>query len=475
MPNLLASTWGRRAAFFFLYVTEGIPLGFTAVAIAAQMRQRGLGPGAIGAFVASLYLPWAWKWAAGPVVDLVYSNRLGRRRAWIVGTQLLMATTLLLAWPIDFVTRLQLFTAIILVLNIFSAVQDVAIDALAVDSVPKEERGVVNGLMFAGSYLGSAIGGSGVLFLSAWIGFNATFPFVVGALLAVTFGISFWLRERPVRRLAYPGSRAADDEMPAGTDRAYPLEHAQGSRLGQVLFEITSYAMSALKAVFGSRNAVAGLVFALLPTGAFSLSLLGPTISVELGMSESGIATLVLVNSILSAAGCVLGGWLSDRVGRRASIAVYVLLTLIPTLALAWGMWRAGWIMPVDTTAENRVVASQGLLSFYWIAAGAFSFVFGLIYGSRSAIFMDLCDPAVAATQFTAYMALMNLTISYSATWQGWSAEKWGYPVTLALDAAIGLLCLCVLPLMYPRPTPQPIEAEPVTDLAHSESAIPAP
>ncbi len=56
LPDLLATRTGRLAAFFLLYVTEGVPLGFTATAIATQMRRQGLGPAAIGAFVGSLYL-----------------------------------------------------------------------------------------------------------------------------------------------------------------------------------------------------------------------------------------------------------------------------------------------------------------------------------------------------------------------------------------------------------------------------------
>ena len=82
-PDLLATTNGRLAAFFLLYVTEGIPLGFTATAMATQMRRQGLGPVAIGAFVGSLYLPWAFKWLAGPFVDTFSSDRFGRRRVWI--------------------------------------------------------------------------------------------------------------------------------------------------------------------------------------------------------------------------------------------------------------------------------------------------------------------------------------------------------------------------------------------------------
>ena len=60
--------------------------------------------------------------------------------------------------------------------------------------------------------------------------------------------------------------------------------------------------------------------------------------------------------------------------------------------------------------------------------------------------------PAVAATQFTAYMALMNLCISYTALWQGWAVERWGYPVTLLVDCLVGLLGMALLPFMRPLP-----------------------
>src|SRR2546428_8709659 len=91
LPNLLATTKGRLAAFFFLYITEGIPLGFAATAVATQLRRQDVGPAEIGAFVASFYLPWAFKWAFGPLVDVFASERLGRRRGWIIGTPILMA------------------------------------------------------------------------------------------------------------------------------------------------------------------------------------------------------------------------------------------------------------------------------------------------------------------------------------------------------------------------------------------------
>ena len=61
---------------------------------------------------------------------------------------------------------------------------------------------------------------------------------------------------------------------------------------------------------------------------------------------------------------------------------------------------------------------------------------------------MDITTPAVAATQFTAYMALSSLVITYTSWWQGLAIVRWGYPVTLALDAIAGLVVLGFLPFM---------------------------
>src|SRR6476619_2728308 len=196
LPDLLATRNGRLAAFFLLYATEGIPLGFTATAIATQMRRGGLGPADIGAFVGSLYLPWALKWAMGPFVDTFSSDRFGRRRTWIFLMQVGMMATLLAAMGVDFVGQLSLFTAIIFLHNAFAATMDVAIDALAVSVLPEDERGSANGFMFAGASIGQTIGGSGVLFLTAVMPFASTYIFVVLAIFAITAFVVLPLREK---------------------------------------------------------------------------------------------------------------------------------------------------------------------------------------------------------------------------------------------------------------------------------------
>ncbi len=430
----LATRAGRLVTFFLLYVSEGIPLGFTATVIATHMRRDGLDPEVIGAFVGSLYLPWAFKWAFGPIVDTITSVKFGRRRTWIVGAQIGMMVTLLAALPVDFANALGLFTALIFVHNVFAAAQDIGIDALAVQVLPTDERGTANGFMFAGQSVGQAIGGSGILLISAALPFKSTFVIVVGMLALILVFVSWRLREpEPIA----PWTAAAQ---------------AAGPWL-RIAREIAAFALAAGRAFIGTRAAALGVVFAMLPLGAYALSLsLQSNLAVELGLDDAAIGTLGLWSALTSAIGCVLGGWLSDRYGRRRMLALFVLLTAVPTLWLAWRMFNVGHVMPVDVTSSGRS-RDPALVATFWALCIAYSFVQGLTYGSSTALYMDITTPAVAATQFTAYMALNNLATSYTATWQGAAIVRYGYPTTLGLDALAGSLCILLLPWLAPRRT----------------------
>ncbi|HEY2924944.1 MAG TPA: hypothetical protein VGJ98_08270, partial [Candidatus Eisenbacteria bacterium] len=84
----------------------------------------------------------------------------------------------------------------------------------------------------------------------------------------------------------------------------------------------------------------------------------------------------------------------------------------------------------------------------FWGLTLAYAVFQGLMYGTGTAIYMDVTTPAVAATQFTAYMALCNVVYSYTSTWQGHALQRWGYPLTLTVDGLLGLISIMLLPFM---------------------------
>jgi PAT family beta-lactamase induction signal transducer AmpG len=201
---------------------------------------------------------------------------------------------------------------------------------------------------------------------------------------------------------------------------------------------------------------------------AVSLNPVNAKLTVDLGFDKQNVelsrdlAFFNFVTGIVCTGTCIAGGWLAEWIGRRRFIALCVVGTAAVTLGLAWILRSYEWVMPLEKPLPDSSlpVAPPDLVRWFWIASIAYSIFQGLMYGVRNALFMDVCTPAVAATQFTAYMALLNLTIAYSNGWQGWCCTRWGFPAMLVIDAAAGLVCLALLPMMSRRDVGLP-ETEP--------------
>lgn len=345
-------------AFFLLYVTEGIPLGFAATAVATRLRRLDVGPAEIGAFVASFYLPWAFKWAFGPLVDVFPSDRWGRRRAWILGTQVLMALTLLSTVLLDLPRQLGLFTLILLVHNSFGAMQDVAIDALACSTLQDDERGLANGMMFAGASIGSMVGGAGVLYLSAVTGFQPTFYFVAACILLVTAFVVLPMKEAP----------------------SAIRTTAAGSRLRQAGLEMQAFAVDSFRSFLGSPGAFGGLLFALLPAGAMCLGLaLQSNLAISYSATWQGIAIeawgyphTMLVDGIFGLACLLVLPWLK-RTDAASAWPLRYGAWLAPALLLYARYYLdtlARWL-PQGFSPTTFVANAQALMLAIAISAGA--------------------------------------------------------------------------------------------------------
>jgi MFS transporter, PAT family, beta-lactamase induction signal transducer AmpG len=418
LPNPLASRPGRLAAFFFLYLTETLTLGFAGTALAFQLRQQGMGLAQIGAFTGSLFLVWSLKWLVAPAVDGWRSRRFGHRRAWILGCQLAMVLTLAGLAGLALPAQMPLFSALLLVHILFAATQDVAIDALACTTLPAQERGLANGLMFAGSSVGMALGGSGVLLLMPHIGLSACLLLLAATVLAVSVCVVLPLREPPV---------ALSENPP------------------RALAALRAYAIEAFRAFVSTRAAWAGVAFCLLPAGAMALGgALRTSLAVELGLSAGEAAGLDLASLLLRAAGMVLGGWLADRIGRARVVCIGLPLMSVAVLLLAGALQLNGHVWPKPTAG-----AATALLAL-WVTALVWELFHGMAYAARVALMMDLTRAHVAGTQFTASMSMMAFALAYTPMLLGLAVEAIGYPLTLLIDVVLGLLVLLVLPLLTP-------------------------
>lgn len=458
--NLLATPNGRLAAFTLLYVGEGLPQGFATAAVALELKRMGMGAEALGVFSASIMAPWAWKWLFGPIVDNVYLRRFGRRSQWIIAAQIGMLVTLGVALalfptevtPDGAVVGLGLFTTLLLTHNVFAACQDVAIDAMAVTVLTDAERGRANGLMFGGAQLGMAAGGSGVIALKGVFGFSTASLLVPACLLVL---VTMMLRFVAEKALA-----PAADEV-------------EGRGWRAVGGEVVDYVKTVGRVFFTTRTGFMGLLLSLLPAGGMALSLtVSNVITPTLGMTDDEIAALGFASSLVFAIACVTGGALSDRFGRRRTLAIFASGTVLPTLWLAWRFHAAGFLVAPPAGPDGMWPRAEGLITDWWVGGMVFAVFVGLMYGVRSAFYMDIAEPRIAATQFTASMALLNFVTMYSYWWQGSALQPaaeggWGFtlPQALATDVGIGLLFLLVLPFVPPRKV-EPAQVMPVGAVA---------
>ena len=416
--NILHSRRGRLSAYCLLYISEGIPYGFSSTAMVAFMRIEGLSLEQIGAFVAAIFVPWSFKWLWAPVVDIIKLNRIGGRKAWIAGCNAMMIVTLMVVASIDFADNFGLLLWMIILNNLFCATQDVAIDSLAVSTLRKDERATGNGLMFGGQYFGIALGGGGAIFVSGLWGLRAALIYVSTMMFINLLYVLLFITDDE--------AKTPDKKQIVGTFRHF---------IGTLGLFIRNVYSGFVESGPGPRF---GLVFALLPVGAMALAyaLLG-TIQVDYGLSETQLSQLAIGVALTAALGCVLGGVLGDKLGVKRVVVTGYLLTTLPTLFLAYQISAVG----LSNIAMPVFVAT--IL--------AHSLLFGMAFAVRVAIFMGMTNPLVAATQFTAYMALSNVAISVGNFWQGMVAERFDYSTALYIDSALVILPLCVIPFLEDR------------------------
>lgn len=147
-----------------LYLAHALPLYFFSVALPAILRSQGVDLRWIG-MLSLLYIPWAFKFLWAPLIDRYHWPALGRRKSWLLLSQMALVGGVLLLALSGFNHGLLVFIAISLWISSWAATQDIAIDGYTVESLTPADYRLGSMAQSIGVGLGSMVGGAGVLWL----------------------------------------------------------------------------------------------------------------------------------------------------------------------------------------------------------------------------------------------------------------------------------------------------------------------
>ena len=209
--SLAENKMRRYVSLCILYVAQGLPSGFANVAFVAFLVTNGIAVEQIAILFATVYLPWTFKFIWGPVIDMIRFPQFGIRRPWILfaETGMIISLSTLLFVP-DLVASIQLVTILLFIHNLFSSLQDVSVDALAVDILEPDEVATVNGLMFAAKRGGIIFGGAVLGMMVVPFGIKSAIMVQLPLLILIMM-LPLFLRERPGDRL-FPWSKQEEGE-----------------------------------------------------------------------------------------------------------------------------------------------------------------------------------------------------------------------------------------------------------------------
>lgn len=448
LPALSENRRLRMWAFFLLYVTQGIPFGLALTALPAWLAANGASAAEIGSFIGVVMLPWSLKLIAGLLMDRFCFRPMGRMRAWVIGSQVMMIAVLLVAAVLNpGASDLPLLTALVFALLLGSAFNDVAVDGMAIDLVPDEERERINAFMSGGQVVG--ISGAAMIAGAALVYGGVAFAALACALLVVILTVLvILLRERAGERfLPWTAGTASPENLARGGEPWLPI-------MGKVLRGTLRWRTLLHFAGLGLITSTAGLA-----------DVFGPSFSVsELGWSSEYYTNYSSISLFLTA--MVLMAVAGPMVSRLGTARFFILFTSMMVLAtLGAFVALSGYFGP----GQFGTLAMQVWMVVFWAGfCGGF-----VVFVAWS---MNLTNPAVAASQFALFMAFPNLVRAYGASAHGQIIDSYGHETSFLVATAsivVGV-AICLLAGLGRKETlARHSEAEPPSP-AHPGAARPA-
>ena len=285
--------------------------------------------------------------------------------------------------------------------SLAATVLGMAVEGLMAHAITPEERGRAAGWFQAGNLGGAGIGGGIALLLAQRFSTQAAFLVTAGLMLSCTY----------VLRL-----------VPEA-----PSIHPEGSfvtRFGKAMLEV----LRDLWRMVANRKGIVGVLLVFLPIGSAAGGALFSAMADHWGASGKLVAlTSGVLAGLVAMVGCLVGGWLSDRIGRRTSyITAGVILALI---AVAMAL-----------TPKTPVTYVTFVL--------VYQFGSGIAYGTFTGFVLSVIGKGAVATKYTLMAALSNIPIMYMKYINGWAAENHGLINMLYVDALSEVLGIVALLLI---------------------------
>ena len=333
--------------FGSLYFSEGLIKVISMVILPIYFLERGIPPELITLVIGVAATPMIIKFVWGGTVD--YFIRFGRRRFILMGG-LLSAVSLFILTAIDPGVALIPFAFLIFVSWCGVGFLDVSSDAMAIEISREEERGKINGVMFFGQNSGMAIGA--LLFPFIVQTYNYSVVFLAAGLITLLI-IIFPLLVKETKTVK------------------------KRQKIASLLIGEFKKKTTLLVAIFAPMVTLStGMILFLAP--------LYMKIGLQLDITQIGLITVVF--TVALAIGSLIGGVITDRWSRKNTLYVFIGVSIFFTASL---IFTNSW--------QN-----------FAILFSIIGFLQGGYHAAFLAMYMDVTNPRVGATQFSILTGLGN-------------------------------------------------------------------
>ena len=408
----------RVLIVLLLGFSSGLPLALSGSTLLVWMRESGVDLGTIGLF-ALVGTPYTLKFLWAPLVDALhvplFTRRFGRRRGWLVFSQLLLIGAILLLALTD-PARSPLFVALgALLVAAMSSTQDIVVDAFRVESLPESEQAAGMASYVAAYRIGMLISTAGILFLVS--AFEGTGVARSSAWMWGYVAMAAMVLIGTVTALA-----ATEPEQSAQAEAATRNESA--------FQRVLHAAIGAFSEFLSRKDAWAALAFVVLFkfTDAFSGTMTAPFV-IDLGFTRNDYAAIVKgVGLAATLIGGFAGGFVARRYSLAASLWIGAVLQAVSNLAFAW-LALVGvnqWALALAISVENFTSAIGTVIFVAYLSA--------------------LCkNPLHTATQYALLTALAAVGRTYLSAGAGYVAQATGWPLFFVISVIVALPSLVLL------------------------------